>query len=378
MSSFKKTVWRFVRPVAFVWGVYAVAGWLGSSLSSATVINVSPWQAGVRQDNFGGGLEPSDMAAGSHFELPGLSAVQAVDMRGRLTSFGGEAKHKGSRRTAHRAALDIRTVEGQTAQVDVAAAWHLAPGSAHELVASAMLSSLDVKIADKLESSLRLRLASLSSDDWFDAHGRSALADMLEGELATELAPLHVVLDGLYIQGVRFSKDFEKKLQEKQVSHQLALLHDARGRVEEALAEVGKLSNETAALEAQVLAEWDQEREVARAKFNLELATLSAETEAYVKGLKATVEGEYKASLAGGEEAIKLAMNESGRLRLEALSSEGGRIWLAKKAASNLDVREVWLDSRDPNVPSMLDLDALVNLLFGKARGDGEAMAAAR
>lgn len=365
MSSHRATFWRLLRPVLALWLVWLVAGWLGSSLSSAVLVNVAPWQAGVRQDNFGGGLEARDLGPGTYFELPGLSAIQHVDMRGRLTSFGGEAKEFASRRTAHRAPLDIRTVEGQTAQVDAAAAWHLLPGSAHKLVAGAMVSSLDVKVADKLESSLRLGLAALSSEDWFDTRTRVDLAESLEGELASELAPLSVALDGLYIQGVRFSADFEKKLQEKQVAHQTALLHEARVRVEEAQAEVARRRGETAALESQALAEWDQEREAAKAAFALESASLDAETAAYVQGLKVAVESDYKAKLAEGEAAVQGAQNQLGRLRIEALATEGGKVWLAQKAAAGLKVKEVWLDSRDPRVPSMLDLDALARLFLG-------------
>jgi hypothetical protein len=61
-----------------------------------------------------------------------------------------------------------------------------------------------------------------------------------------------------------------------------------------------------------------------------------------------------------------LAVEGGKRLRLEALTSEGGRIWLAREAAKQLKVDQVWLDSRDPNVPSMLDLDEMTNLLLGE------------
>jgi hypothetical protein len=344
MKRILKTLFRVARPLLLVAGFYFGALWLGAKLPRTLVVNVSPWQAGVRQDNFGGGLEAVDLPAGSHFELPGLSAIERVDMRGRLTSFGGEEPRDPNARKYRRAALDIRTVEGQTAQVDVTAAWHIVPGSANRLVEGAMLTSLAAKVADKLESSLRLRLAALASEEWFDARGRMALTSVLEVELGAELAPLFVELDGLYIQGVRFSTDFEKKLQEKQVSHQLALLHEAKGRVESAQAEVDKLAGETAAEVAQLLAEWEQARESAKVAFNLEKAELHAGTELYVKGLHAAVEAEFEASVAAGEAAIEEAKNESALLRLDALSSEGGRVWLAAPAAENHALPEVWLD----------------------------------
>lgn len=370
-----KFTWRVARPLVLIALVYKGAAWVSSALPPALLVNVAPWEAGVRQDNFGGGLEARDLGPGSHFEMPGLSAIQKVDLRGRLTSFGGEAKKPLSPRLHQRPGLDIRTAGNQTAKVDISVAWHIQPGHAHDLVAGAMLATLDSKVANKLESNLQVRLAALSSEEWFDARRRQALGDELEEQLVAELAPLFVELDGVYIQGVRFSSDYEKKLQEKQVSHQMALLHDARGRVEQAQAQVGKLVNGTAALEAKVLAEWQQRLEKTQVAFNLEMAELTSETELYTKGLQAEVEAEYLARISAGEQAVKLSENASARLRLDALNSEGGRIWLAREAATRLNVHEVWLDSRDPKVPSMLDLDVLVDLLFGANGREDFAMA---
>ena len=183
--------------------------------------------------------------------------------------------------------------------------------------------------------------------------------------IAVELAELHVELTGLELQGARFSVDFEHKLQEKQVSHQKALLYDAQARVEQAQAEVGKLENQTAAAEQKLLAEWNHGREELRAAYELEIAGLQAETEAYVKGAKAQAEAAYNAAVAEGKLALDLAGTIGEELRLEALDGPGGRIYLAREAAGRLRVDEVWLDSRDPDVPSMLDLDELASLLFG-------------
>jgi hypothetical protein len=38
---------------------------------------------------------------------------------------------------------------------------------------------------------------------------------------------------------------------------------------------------------------------------------------------------------------------------------------LARRAAENLNIRQVTLNSNDPRVPSVLDLDDLVKLLIG-------------
>ena len=53
--------------------------------------------------------------------------------------------------------------------------------------------------------------------------------------------------------------------------------------------------------------------------------------------------------------------------RNEALEPAGGRLYLAREAASNLRFGAVMLNSNDPRVPSILDLDGMVALLIGES-----------
>jgi hypothetical protein len=48
-----------------------------------------------------------------------------------------------------------------------------------------------------------------------------------------------------------------------------------------------------------------------------------------------------------------------------ALGTRGGRIFLALRAAQNLAVPSVTLNSNDPRVPLVLDLDELTRVLVG-------------
>lgn len=68
-----------------------------------------------------------------------------------------------------------------------------------------------------------------------------------------------------------------------------------------------------------------------------------------------------------GQLAWSLALESGKSLRLDALTSDGGRIRLAREAAIQLEIEQVWLDSRDPNVPSMLDMDEMTKLLLGES-----------
>lgn len=42
-----------------------------------------------------------------------------------------------------------------------------------------------------------------------------------------------------------------------------------------------------------------------------------------------------------------------------------GRVYLAREAASSLRIDKVTLNTNDPSVPSILDLDELVTMLAG-------------
>ena len=365
MSLSYSTMWKLLRPFLVLYILYTVAFWAAEKLPSAVVVNIAPWEAGVRQDNFGGGLQRSDLRSGSHYEVPGFRAIQAVDMRGRLTAFGTQ-----TRKDSHIAyllpAVDIRTLGNQSAQVALSVAWHITDGTAYQLVGGALLSSLDNKVADKLEEVLQVRLAALDSDDWSDTRRRQQLANELEDVLRPILEPYFVSVDGVYIEGVRFSADYEKKLQEQQVSHQLGLLKEATGRVEEARAKGDKLSKETAALENKLVAEWNQVRESIRVAFDLDIAKLDAATQTYIKATKSETEAEYAAKVAEGERLIAEANAFAERRRLELLGTPGGQVWLAMRAADQLNFGEVWLDSRDARIPSMLDIDAVVAMLMGQ------------
>ena len=53
------------------------------------------------------------------------------------------------------------------------------------------------------------------------------------------------------------------------------------------------------------------------------------------------------------------------QLRNEALNTRGGHILLALDAVANLNIPNVILNSDDPAVPMLLDLNAMTKLLVG-------------
>ncbi|MDG1498608.1 MAG: SPFH domain-containing protein [Planctomycetota bacterium] len=358
-TSTAKFAWKIVKPFVLIWLIWSITGYVSAKGTGLFLVHVQPWQAAVQQGNFSGGLSEHDLAPGLHVNIPGFDSVHVVDMGRRMTSFGVDSDPKSLN------AIDLRTSDDNVVALSTAILWKVKPGTAHSIVARALVETLPTQVALTAAEVLRREFASMGSEAWFDADGRVLLTSQIEPKLAAELAALHVDLDGIYIQGFAFSNDLEVKLQEIQINHQKGLLFDAVSRVEEASGEVGKLVNETKSKVQQLMAEWDQERQGKQIAAGLKKATLIAEAKALADKTKADADAAYDVLVTQGQLAYSLASEQSKRLHLEALNSEGGRIWLARKAAGQLNVEHVWLDSRDPNVPSMIDLDEMTKLLLG-------------
>lgn len=359
LTTLRRT-WKVARPLLLLAAIWFGGKWAGEKTPGLFLVHIQPWQSAVRQGNFSGGLEEVDLAPGLHVSLPGVDSIHFVDMRGRMTGFGVPFAPDTL------GAIDLRTSDDNAVAVSAVVLWRVREGEAHSIVKEALVETLATRVALTASKVLRREFALLGSEAWFDAPGRVALTREVEPKLAEELAVFNVELEGIKIHGISFSDDYEVKLQEKQINHQKGLLFDAVSRVEEANAEVAKLESETKVKEQQLLAEWEQAKVSRRITADMEKAKIKAETNTYVQNSQAEADVVFERAVTAGQLTWSLAVEGGKRLRLEALTSEGGRIWLAREAAKQLKVDQVWLDSRDPNVPSMLDLDEMTKLLLGE------------
>ena len=95
-----------------------------------------------------------------------------------------------------------------------------------------------------------------------------------------------------------------------------------------------------------------------------------AEAEVYSKTTRADADATYEELVADGGLAIAKAEALRNELRNKALDTKGGRIFLARQAAENLQFEHVTLNSNDPNVPTVIDIGAMVRLLIGEPDGE--------
>ena len=173
----------------------------------------------------------------------------------------------------------------------------------------------------------------------------------------------------MLIHAATFPANFEEKLQEKQVSHQMSLLYQAQRDVEDAEAQVGLISAQTESELKRYVAEANKLLEEVRSASLLEKTEILMRASLYDRETRAAADLAHAQLVSEGQLALDRARAEADRLRLEALAGDGGRIWLAARAAEKLKIDTVELDASDPRVPLLLDVDELSGLLIG---GDGE------
>jgi hypothetical protein len=96
-----------------------------------------------------------------------------------------------------------------------------------------------------------------------------------------------------------------------------------------------------------------------------EVAAIETATKAYGATRRAEAQAEHDRLVMDGDRLVMRSESLKEGLMRKALATSGGRLWLARQAAENLNIRTVTLNSNDPSVPSVLDLDRMVKLLMG-------------
>ena len=314
---------------------------------------------GVRQTTWGGaGIEARDYTRGLYVSIRGLHAWHLLDRRTHLLTFAWSSEGGADD------ILHVRTKDGNVARVAAFVPYRIRPGEGHRLVADGLKERYREQARVTVEKVLLAELANLSSEDLVSTEVRLARTTDTLPLLNQRLAALHLEAETIQLTLVLFPLAYEKKLQEKQLTAQEGKLAAAAAQVEEEL-RPSLLAREIESLEKETAAEWDKRIEELRAERRAEIARVALEADVYDKERRSQAQAEHDAAVAAGDLELARAEALRAELQLEAYAGEGGRIALARKAAENLNIRSVVLDSRDPRVPLALDLDQLVRLLVG-------------
>jgi regulator of protease activity HflC (stomatin/prohibitin superfamily) len=321
---------------------------------------IPPGMIGVKQINFGGGgIVERDYDTGLAFSLRGYHSWHFIDRRTRVLSFAWESEG------GEHPMLEVRTRDGNVAQVGASIPWRVRRGEAYRLVQDGLKTAYPQRTRATIEKVLLQELASLSTDELAATETRLAKATQALPKLNALLAEYHVEAESILITQVWFGAEYEKKLQQKQLTHQEALLSEAGKLVDEERQKVELFKQDIEASEKSIRADMDKVIEERYAAGRKRIAEIQAETKFYAKTRRAAAQAEYDRLVAEGDRALAQAEGLKDSLTNESLDTKGGRLLLARQAAENLNIKQVTLNSNDPRVPSVLDLEELVRVLTG-------------
>ncbi len=342
-----------------VLGALAIAG-LVLGFGATCLVRLPPGTIGVEQREFGGrGIVERDHAPGIVFGWPLLSTWHAVDGTTQVLSFGWESEG------SDLPVLDLRTREGTVVKVGAAIVHRIRRGEAWRLVRDGLKVGWKSRVRSTVESALASAVGAASAADLCDTEKRLAMQRGLAVDLDRALAAAHVEVESVLLTQVWFGSEYEKKLQAKQLTAQQALLQAAGIDVEARRAKIKDLEQSIDTTLKVLVAGWNERIGARAAEGRSEIGSLKAATKAYDRRRRAQAGTDRDREIFEGDRIAARAEALKDSLVRRALAMSGGRIWLAERAAVNLNIRQVALDSRDPRVPSLLDLDGMVKLLIG-------------
>ncbi len=351
-------------------GLIALLG-LGMFVMSTIFERIEPGEIGVKQYMWGsGGYVEQDHEPGFHWGVSGVHKWHRLDRRTHFLTFtelaaqSGRSKRYGN--AQEELPLAIRTSDNNQVSVDVTVTYRIIENEAWKLVAKGLKADYKQRVAETVKGKLRDELANLNTESFYNTEERLQLISQIMPKLETEVAKLFVKPEEILIRAVRFPKTYEEELQNKQLTQQLTELAKSQRKVEDALKITGKIEKETEAKEKESRAEWDKRLQDASSSNNVEVATVIAQADIYDNQIRPQADAEYEELVAEGQLALDMAQALRDELRNEALDSLGGRILQARDAAENLSFESVTLNSNDPNVPSVIEIDKLVDLLVGE------------
>jgi hypothetical protein len=334
-------------------------------LASTTLfVRIHPWEIGVKQNLLAKEILPEDFGTGFAVRIPGVHQWHRMDRRTHFVTFA--EKDVRTSLGMNRPALEIRTKDNNLATYDLSVSYKIIDGSAHLIVSERRKEVYRERVLATVEAVMREELAQLASEEIFSTEARLAVAATALERLRTDLLEFHCTPDQVLIRAVRFPDGYEARLQEKQLTYQKLELAVSKRAVEDQTAITDTSAAEISAAEKELRGDWDKRLQTSMSENAVAIASVVAEANIYDQQTRAEADALYETSIANGNLAIQKAEALRNELRNQALDTRGGRIYLAQKAAENLEFESVTLNSNDPRVPSVIDLGALTRLLIGE------------
>jgi len=326
---------------------------------------VEPATIGVRQSLWGGGYAEKDFHAGFHLGVWGLHKWHFLDRRTHFLTWsdGGQSTSMGMSLPP----LEIRTKDNNTASFDLTFTYKIQEEGGYKIVQQGEHEGnrYRQRVISAVEGILREQLANMASEEIYSTENRLERAEAILPVLREELQQYYVMPESILIRAVRFPQGYEKRLQEKQLTYQKRLLAEAEKKVEDQKAITQTIEAEIEAAEKEERGDWDKKLQTLSSNNEVLIREIEAEARVEHDTKQAEADAYYETALADGNLAVAKSEALRNELRNAALDTTGGRIYLAQQAAENLNLESVTLNSNDPAIPSVIEIDEMVELLIG-------------
>jgi len=354
---------RLTGPLLSTARVALLAGLVGAGTIAflrAAVVTIPPTEIAVVQNNWGSGVAAEDLGAGKLFVIPGRSTVHRLSARTHYLRFGMDTEGN------EYPSLELRAPDGLEIRLSVTVPYRITEGQAHQIVAEGRGSTYPIAARATVERVLLQEFAKLGQTEWSDVALLRGAEDAAWSEIALALEPFHLTPMGVHVTAAWFPPMYEVELQEQKLLEQRILTDQMLSDLDERQHEVLVEQEAQARAETELSAGYAFRMEETRIELEAEVLNVQHDDQRYRFERETEADNLYKKAVADGQLAIDKAEALRERLVNEALESTGGRLLLACEAAKNLRFKSVSLDANNPDVPSILDLDALARLLIGQ------------
>ncbi len=323
---------------------------------------------GVKINKFGGLVE-EDYHLGLKFSLVGVYDWKFLDATTQFVHFSKDEKGVDP--------LIIRTQDNNEIYIDVTVPYKIIKGDAYKLVKGGLEKTYQDRVKLIIKSVLRSELAKLSltggkhnkdmNNSIINTSYREQIAEKTLNILNKKLKGVYVKADYVLIRSFYFiNKKVERTIQEKQYLRQEKLLKEAQLRENNAKLITNKLETEIINAEKAEVENGNKKIEELKSTYEIQIAEIERQKNNYDKKVRS--EGEAKRAILESEGRLKMANAEALKIKLEAelLRSKGGKIFIAKQVAENVNLGDIFLNSNTKNPLDMISLKKLLDLVSPK------------
>jgi len=181
-----------------------------------TVLVVDAGQAAVIFNTLTGGLSSRD--SGTHILIPGIQKPILYNTRVQtytMSATYGEGETRGDD------ALETLTKDGQVVKMDISVRFHIDPQNVAKLHKELGPDYINKVVRPEIRNQVRLQVSAYAVTEVY-SEKRSEIQTRSIEKLSPKFAENYLILDEVLIRNVRFSPEFEKAIEQKQIAQQEA------------------------------------------------------------------------------------------------------------------------------------------------------------